>query len=380
MAGFTFEFISLLYYIYQKIEESNKKERRNMLVRILNIAIIIILIFVPGCKKGDESPVTTDEDNWQERIYFDQSLPDGTLEFTYLPADTSIFDYIIPLGNMNPPMHTIPTDHIYFVHDGKAVGKPVYAPASGKVLEIYTFNYGDGYDQRINIGVTKTSAYYMVHLVVDKNIKVGDFVSAGQKIGVVSPYAMAFDLGVVNRNVNQPFVNPKRYGYTSIYGDSPLKYFKEPYRSQLYSKVLREGPDKDGKFCYDQKGKLIGNWFAENTPSNPATISDYGKYQIAFAYDVFKPDMIRISIGGDFFPGVFFVQDEAIPPENVTKESGKITYYLFNNSFEFPSTRGQRVGLMIVQMLSDDKIKIEVFQDATSTTRNFTSNAKIYVR
>jgi hypothetical protein len=114
-------------------------------------------------------------------------------------------------------------------------------------------------------------------LVLDENLKVGDYVQAGQRLGVISRYAAAFDLGVMNRNILQPFVNPKRYGYTQLYGDSPLKYFVEPYRSQLYAKVLREGEDKDGKFCYDQRGKLIGTWVEENAPPDSFQDSELGR-------------------------------------------------------------------------------------------------------
>ena len=248
------------------------KSRLVILPLILSFLAVLSLSVV-GCGKwwdkdfNDGKDGGTDE-NWQERMYFDPNLPEGTLMFTYPPSDIGSFNYIIPLGNMNPSAHTIPTDHIYFVHDSNGAGKPIYAPAGGKVLDIFTFHYGSGYDNRINVGVTKTSSYYIVHVVLDKNIKVGDFINAGQKIGVISSYASAFDLGVVNRNVVQPFLNKDRYGYSSIYGDSPFKYFAQSLRDQLYSKVLRKAPDKDGKFCYDQPGRLIGNWFDINTPSN----------------------------------------------------------------------------------------------------------------
>jgi hypothetical protein len=210
---------------------------------------------------------------------------------------------------------------------------------------------------------------------------------------VISKYAAAFDLGVMNRNILQPFVNPTRYGYTQLYGDAPLKYFAEPYKSQLYAKVIREGEDKDGRFCYDMKGRLIGTWVEENAPPDPFKVPNWGDYQLSFAYDVFRPTLIRISLG-DGFPalpgdplsllsaGLYFVQDDAIPPENVTPASGKVTYYLHRNAetAEFPPPKGERQGLLIVQMLSENMIKVEAFGDTTSTTREFTSRARIYVR
>jgi hypothetical protein len=355
------------------------------------LALAFLIFLVIGGKEKEEAP-TPVQDNWQEAL-FDQSLPGGTLEFTFLPADLNDFQYITPLGNMNPPGHTAPTDHIYFVHEWRSAGKPVYAPAGGKILWIQPFKWPDGVEHSVDIGVTKTCTYYIAHLVLDENLKVGDYVQAGQRLGVISRYAAALDLGVMNRNILQPFVNPKRYGYTQLYGDSPLKYFVEPYKSQLYAKVLREGEDKDGKFCYDQRGKLIGTWVEENAPPDPFKVPDWGRYQLSFAYDVYRPTLIRISLGDDFLAlpgeplsllpaGLYFVQDGAIPPENVTPSSGKVTYYLYGESGggEFPPVRGERRGLLIVQMLSEDRIKVEAFGDTTSTTREFTSRARIYVR
>lgn len=354
------------------------------------LALVLIFFAIGGIKR--EEPPVSGPDNWQEAL-FDQSLPEGTLEFTALPADLDDFQYIVPLGNMSPPGHTAPTDHIYFVHEWQSAGKPVYAPAGGKILRIQPFEWSDGVEHNVAIGVTRACTYYMVHLVLDENLKVGDFVQAGQRLGVISRYAAAFDLGVMNRDILQPFVNPKRYGYTQLYGDSPLKYFVEPYKSQLYAKVMREGEDKDGRFCYDVNGRLIGTWVEENVPPDPFKVPNWGDYQLSFAYDVYRPVLIRISLG-DGFPalsgdplsllsaGLYFVQNDAIPPENVTLASGKVTYYLYGEAGagEFPPSKGERRGLLIVQMLSEDRIKVEAFGDTTSSTREFTSRARIYVR
>jgi len=359
-----------------------------LVVVILSLALILLAVSIT---KREEVPMFQ-QDNWQEAL-FDKSLPEGTLEFTILPSSLEDFRYIIPLGNMNPPGHTAPTDHIYFVHDWQSAGKPVYAPAGGKILWIQPFEWPDGVEHSVSIGVTKTCTYYMAHLVLDENLKVGDFVQAGQRLGVISRYAAAFDLGVMNRDILQPFVNPKRYGYTQLYGDSPLKYFVEPYRSQLYAKVVREGEEKDGKFCYDQAGKLIGTWVEENAPPDPFKVPNWGEYQLSFAYDVYRPTVIRISLGSGFpappgdplslLPaGLYFVQDGAPPPESVTPASGKVTYYLYGEAGagEFPPVKGERRGLLIVQMLSENRIRVEAFGDTTSTTREFTSRARIYVR
>lgn len=44
------------------------------------------------------------------------------------------------------------------------------------------------------------------------------------------------------------------------------------------------------------------------------------------------------------------------------------------------SPSGERSALMMVQMLSDTRIQLEIFEDTTSESRNFTSASSFYVR
>ena len=42
------------------------------------------------------------------------TAPTGPLVFRASPIEQSTIRWITPLGNLNPPDHTLPTDHIYF--------------------------------------------------------------------------------------------------------------------------------------------------------------------------------------------------------------------------------------------------------------------------
>lgn len=306
--------------------------------------------------------------------YFDSSLSSGTLSFEVSPAATSEVVYIIPLGNLNPSGHTTPSDHIYFYHTAEV---SVIAPAAGKVLEVQTTTSGSKTEHSMIVGVTATSSYYFHHIVLSPVLSKGDTITVGQALGHSSSLAAAFDLGVVNYNVKQPYVNTKRYISSSLYGDSPLKYFKEPVKTQLYSMVNRSGSDKDGKFCYDLAGKLIGNWFMDSLPNDSTSSGvDAGTLEAAFVYDVTDPTQIKVSIGGTIFTtGHYFVQNGADDPVNVTTANGKIIYKLYADS-----TKASPQGLLAVQMLTDDKIKAEATTEVSSGTMSFTSNAKTYVR
>src|SRR5262250_950870 len=87
------------------------------------LAASISALFAFGCADGavrSSSAPTSPSAN----------LP-GSLVFSQSPLDPSVISSITPLGNLNPPGHTLPTNHIYFFHG--TPGLPVAAPAGGVV-------------------------------------------------------------------------------------------------------------------------------------------------------------------------------------------------------------------------------------------------------
>ncbi len=342
-----------------------------------------ILLSLSACKK--------DNDISNENRNFDASLPSGQMMFSQLPVDTTEVGYIMPLGHLAPPGHTYPSDHIYFVN--VPPGTILYAPASGKVLDTYTFDEGNGkHDNRITIGVTNTASYYFMHVILDEGIKIGDEISAGQRLGVLAEADVSgFDMGAMVKTIHQPFIDTALYGLSMLHCDSPIKHFPNDMQQGLYTKVRRLGADKDGKICYDIAGTLSGNWIADKAPRDPMKTDNFASYFVSFVYGNYDPSKMTVSIGNDsFFTSVkgagsydktklFYVQDDATKFENATPASGKITYKLFNTG-EFDGPPGLRKGLLIVQMLTNSKIKIEFFDDTTDNDQNFTDNSKIYVR
>lgn len=341
----------------------------------LSFLFVIIIVCLASCG-GQNSYSGGDSGNNSIQL-FDPTLPDGVISFEVSPMAISTYKYIVPLGNLNPSDHTLPTDHVYFTHDDTTETIPVYAPIGGKILDIYAFNYGTEHDNRIIIGVKNVYSYYIIHLLLSSDLKIGDIIQTSQQIGVASKHAAAVDLGVLNKNSIQPFINPSHYDDMNLYSDAPLKYYIEPLKSQLYSTVRRLGSDKDSSFCYDQVGKLIGGWFLTGvTSTDIVSGTSVGTKEIAFVYDNYDPSQIMISIGGTIFPkGVYYVQNNAIDPALVATSIGKISYKLYLSSLE-----ADRAGLLIVEMTSADQIKIEAFNDITSDTADFTSGFYTYVR
>jgi hypothetical protein len=345
------------------------------------IASLFLALFLAGCRHGEEYwNIGGDE----APPNFDESLPAGSLVFAHPVMALDDIENIIPLGNLNPPGHTLPTDHIYFVTKG--IGKEVVAPASGKILEITKGSANN--DDAVKIAVSKTMTYYLGHIYLDEALAEGDEVSGGQKLGL-SGGAAAVDLGVMNREIANPLIN-QHHPANTLYGDAPLKYYGDSaLRESLYALVRPiDDPEysapsqaaKDGVFVFDQPGKLIGDWFRDGT------LAYEWEEQLSFSYACFYPDQLRIAIGRENATQcMLFAVKSADPaptrPEDVTVASGAAAYQLYNgNVVSKGAPTGPRVGLMMVQMLTDDTLRIEIFNDAISPTRAFTDAACNYER
>jgi hypothetical protein len=155
---------------------------------------------------------------------------------------------IVPLGNLNPRGgHVFPTDHIYLDYGGKP-DLPVFAPAAGTVFAI---RGQSGDDFKIEIRVDENLSYYLGHVFVGPEIRIGGRVKAAQVIGRASARAW-LDLGAYDARVQLPgFANASRYSTSTRQTVPPLALFAEPLKGELYAKVVREGPDKDGKIDFD---------------------------------------------------------------------------------------------------------------------------------
>ena len=352
-----------------------------VLKRIAVIASMLLMILATGCRQseeywsneGDEAPPN-----------FDETMPEGNLVFTHSILAFEDIGNIIPLGNLNPPGHTLPTDHIYFVTKGNE--KEVKAPAAGRILEIIKGSANS--DDAIKIATTKTTTYYLGHIHLDIALAEGDEIAGGQPLGL-SGGAAAVDLGVMNKEISNPLLN-QHHPASTMYGDAPLKYYGDSgLQASLYA-LVRPTNDmeyiapsqeaKDGTFVFDQAGRLIGNWFRDGT------LAYEWEEQLSFSYAVFYPDQLRIAIGRENATQcMLFAIKNADPtplkPENVSVGSEAVAYELYNgNNVSNGEPTGARIGLMMVEMVADDRIKIEIFNDTASATRTFSDGAWYYER
>jgi hypothetical protein len=228
--------------------------------------------------------------------------------FTTSIVDIEKLDHIIPLGNLNPPGHTLPTRHMYFW-----VTEPtdLLAPARIHVTNLHIFT-GKG-DYEIGFEVCSGVNGYFIHLdTISPRLdpersfddcaenmcfaEVDMWFEEGEFLGQVGINGLSFDLGMIDDGVQNEFANPERYGDYLENAACGLDYFSEEIRAQYYVKLRRTGEPRCGTIAQDVPGTLQGNWFYSQG-SAAYSFETYNQ-ELAFVHHAEDTSMGVISIGG----------------------------------------------------------------------------------
>ncbi|RJS87814.1 hypothetical protein CW704_01745 [Candidatus Bathyarchaeota archaeon] len=320
-------------------------------------------------------------------------LGEGSVVFTVSPVELEAIGRVEPLGRMNAPSgHVIPTEHGGFILKNPALEYQLRAPADGIIFEIMYKPEFDDYQLRMAHSNTFVSIFD--HLTglseeVEQGLQEGEktgenswrvkiYVKAGDVIGKVGGHpdlVVGFDWGVYDKDVNNSFINPERYNLKYICGTHFIPYCEESLKEQYLAKLPRTAEPRIGTFCYDQPGKLVGNWILEEFAEENPDVS--WKATLAFAYDYLDPSKVLIGIGGYLVeePATYVIHGNTPDPADVDPSSGKIVYYLepYDTNPDAPKIT------LLVQMVSDDRIKVEAFKGWISSPE-FTENAYYYTR
>ncbi len=295
--------------------------------------------------------------------------PSGPVSFDVSPVAYSAIALATPLGNLNPPGHTFPSDHIgfYLAGDGAHL---VRAYAEGTIETVYSNSGFDDY--RIEFKHTNTLFSYLDHVENPfSSIKAGTRVHPGDSIGWATSY---LDIGVTDYDTTRYFVVPGRYHEKTLHAGDVYLYFTSEVRENLLAKNTRTAEPRGGKIDFDIDGALAGNWFLLGTPVTwEASSFLYAEAQLAFVYDMWDPSKIRIVCGGGWSAAPFccLVDGNAPDPAAVTQGSGFIKYQTIHAGSS---------DVVAVQLLEPRKLKVEVFANKTSdSVSGFTENAKYYV-
>lgn len=327
---------------------------------------------------------------------------------------------LIPLGNINPPGHTSPVDHIYFDtnYDGKI---PLYAPADAWITQATKILYADKKDKKYisagyqfkyvlcqgleidlteyseivpeiktaleaqkpecKYGITKdghdkleAQCYYRLNLKV----------KSGQLLGYVQKKdgKLPFEIWAANYNkparadVNWEYYEDDRYAHSmclfDLYTGDLKKQFYEKFGSAGYKPGETFTPRTIEPLCgqvnQDIVGTIQGMWFGW-MPKRTDNVDDSEK-GLAFLHNNIDPRQAEISIGGNFMDiGVvmFAPQHSGLIDREPSEVKADNRIYCYNKQNNGENSEGK----ILVQLINDHRLKVEYQVGACNSNESF---------
>lgn len=311
----------------------------------LFVFLVIVLVPLSGCvtdtevkeasetfqpahnNPPDDEPLPDDShhpvEEFIDDVFGGPSYPDCEgKEFTVAFIDLDQVEEITPLGNLNPPEHTFPTEHTYL--HLSSLGATLRAPADITITSLSSStNTEQGTtDYAMNFFLCEDIEGYFIHiktlapelealLTQDQcNSYGGDSgqkyqhcwtdpqhaMNAGEVIGTVGNENQGnFDFGVRDYRTSLAYANPNRYGQSSLVIACPYDYYEQDLADSFKNKLARDQSPTCGEVEQDEPGTLQGNWFHNDA----VQITDWFAH-LAFVHDNHDPSLAVISIGGVF--------------------------------------------------------------------------------
>ncbi|NIM47180.1 MAG: hypothetical protein GTN40_03415 [Candidatus Aenigmarchaeota archaeon] len=317
--------------------------------------------------------------------------------FTVSPIEINKIYSLTPLGSINPPGHTFPTEHMYFhiTYGGETTDiTPLRAPGDIYITSISSSSDAIAGEQRtdysIHFALCKDVYGYYNHVkeLSDEIFSLFEEAeclswsvsqdgyctkelfhkaNAGEVIGGVGHLQGNFDFGVYDYRTKSNFANIPRYTSRTPYIVCPLEYYDELTKEQLYNKIERTEEPLCGEVMQDIPGTLQGNWFHEDTVLDVDWETNLG-----FFHDNIDPSKAIISVGGMFM--------QTSKWEFIEKTSGlvnrKFSYVIPGNVYCYDEGYPGRI---IVQLVNETELKIE-YQDGTCIGEFIFNNPTTYYR
>ena len=350
--------------------------------------------FVPGESPPTTAPTTATTSKSESP----SQIPECSGQtFTVPPIDIDEINSITPLGSINPPDHTLPTEHMYFSVDkewGSTEITPLRVPADVYIETIssssdaiaggerteYMIIFAlcedvHGYyghvkelsDEILSVFEDAECLSWSIHEGGHCTKEINHWVEAGEVIGGVGHIQGNFDFGVYDTSKTSAFANVSRYSSRTPHIQCPLEYYDEATKAQLYGKITdRTAEPLCGEVMQDVPGTLQGNWFHEDT-----MLDVEWETNLAFVHDNLDPSKAIISVAGKFMEPSKWVFTERTSGLVNRKFSDVTTgdTYCYDEGYE---------GRIVVQLVSDMELNIEYQSGGCSAAFSFSDPATYY--
>ncbi len=354
-----------------------------------------------ACSKNSNNSSIGDSAN---PIY---DLVKGSL--TVPPFDTADVTGLVPLGNLNPPGHTFPSDHMYFYCFTSQASLNIKSPGNVHIVRIGRTHYnaglaGDHYDYNISLGSDKSYLNWghVSNLSPRLLAAVNNFANAQcqpQYATGGSTYTQCFltvslmatpgeILGMAN--AKNGWAGMDFGAYINGAGTNPLEYFDAKSRAAMEVKLGRY----DGKIrrtiapvCGEYEQDIIataqGNWIKQGGNRNPEDNN------IALVKDNIEPNKQVLSVG-NAVPGLptgtyyFDQQPTGFTNRNFAevKPDGNIYCYTLGlPNFPFPGLSILPSTSVIIRMDNGTTLSVEKRNcDCNCGPYLFGTNKVVYTR
>ncbi len=401
-----------------------------------------IIVEVEACFRSECELITTQFDgrnlvqkerSMQSEYSRGECDPNGPVILVHSPVDVSTISMVEPMGGVSYD-HITPIDHIYLFHVPDSLWE-IYAMADGHVVHL-AWNDSTQYRMIVEHSCSLYSIYIHIQELPEdlesamglssadrsKDLRIYPrvAVSAGDLLGYdVINGRGSLDISVVDtRVVLDGFANLETYKgeHWKKHCVDPFDYWQGSFKDEILKKTLIVNDDPPGgKIDRDIIGRLVGNWFLEGSGGYSGavrTASDpHGSGgHLYFGYSNMVPNTKLISMGALDRMHSLHLTDDALDPAEISVETGIVKYGLRAlDKGDHGDKSGYKVletgelwdgktypqggvleaiyhpgvnGVVVVQVLNDQQIKVEAFPDTRSLDEvsGFTENAKIYVR
>lgn len=323
---------------------------------------------------------------------------------------------IVPMG-LTASGHVTPSDHLYIVPKasaGEAKRLDVVAAADGFLVVVQWRPKGNPdptvFDRAVDLKLTlehsATCWSYYDHVTeleasllkeVGQPLRPGPPfnvripVKAGQVIGHVR---RMFDFALVDTTVTRTgFARLEQFLHRDPWKPhtvDPFDYVDEPLRGQLLALNPRKAKPLGGQIGYDVDGRLVGNWFRQDTGGYAGLNRrlDYWDGHVAFVYHHIEPTNIVVSLGNyEGRPRQFWVRGNTPDPAKISAQDGLVKYELLWGRLGTAGQRQERhdadvtQGVALAQLQVDGRLKFEVFPGRNATeVKGFTAAAQMFER